>query len=105
MDTYDVGIPTRPPLIGATFRVHPKGVPSRIAVVVKNNVGSYQDDVITVWSVIGRINRVSKPLLGVNFFGAVHVTQAVLPYLREQRSGHIVNIRCKIKVGSRPHQA
>ena len=46
MDTYYVGIPTWPPLIGATFRVHPKGIPSRIAVVVKHNVGSYQDDVI-----------------------------------------------------------
>jgi NADP-dependent 3-hydroxy acid dehydrogenase YdfG len=31
-------------------------------------------------------------VLNVNFLGAVHVTQAVLPFLREQRSGHIVNI-------------
>jgi len=46
VDTYDIGIPARPPLIGTAFRVRPKGVPSRIAVVVKHNVGSYQDDVI-----------------------------------------------------------
>jgi NAD(P)-dependent dehydrogenase (short-subunit alcohol dehydrogenase family) len=45
---------------------------------------------------IGAIEETSveelQHVLDVNFFGAVHVTQAVLPYLREQRSGHIVNI-------------
>jgi NAD(P)-dependent dehydrogenase (short-subunit alcohol dehydrogenase family) len=34
------------------------------------------------------INRV----FDVNFFGVVHLVQAVLPYLRQQRSGHLVNI-------------
>jgi NAD(P)-dependent dehydrogenase (short-subunit alcohol dehydrogenase family) len=58
----------------------------RIDVVV-NNAG---------YGLIGAIEETSieelQHVLDVNFFGAVHVTQAVLPYLRQQRSGHIVNI-------------
>ncbi|QAY69669.1 SDR family NAD(P)-dependent oxidoreductase [Xylanimonas protaetiae] len=30
--------------------------------------------------------------LDVNLFGALHVTQAALPFLREQRTGHVVQI-------------
>jgi NAD(P)-dependent dehydrogenase (short-subunit alcohol dehydrogenase family) len=55
--------------------------------VVVNNAG---------YGLIGAIEETSveelQHVFDVNFFGAVHVTQAVLPYLREQRSGHIVNI-------------
>jgi NAD(P)-dependent dehydrogenase (short-subunit alcohol dehydrogenase family) len=55
--------------------------------VVINNAG---------YGLIGAIEETSvdeiQDLLNVNFLGAVHVTQAVLPLLRKQRGGHIVNI-------------
>ena len=58
----------------------------RIDVVV-NNAG---------YGLIGAIEETSieelQHVLNVNFLGAAHVTQAVLPFLREQRGGHIVNI-------------
>jgi len=31
-------------------------------------------------------------VFAVNFYGTLHVVQAALPYLREQKSGHIINI-------------
>jgi NAD(P)-dependent dehydrogenase (short-subunit alcohol dehydrogenase family) len=55
--------------------------------VVVNNAG---------YGLIGAIEETSveelQHVFDVNFFGAAYVTQAVLPYLREQRSGHIINI-------------
>ncbi len=34
----------------------------------------------------------ARDLMETNFFGALWVSQAVMPYLREQRSGHIIQI-------------
>lgn len=55
--------------------------------VVVNNAG---------YGLFGMVEELTEELmreqLEVNFFGALWVTQAVLPYLREQRSGHIVQI-------------
>ncbi|WP_439676861.1 SDR family NAD(P)-dependent oxidoreductase [Embleya sp. MST-111070] len=58
----------------------------RIDIVV-NNAGA---------SLIGMVEEVTEAQVraqfDVNFFGALWVSQAVLPYLREQGSGHIVQI-------------
>jgi len=55
--------------------------------VVINNAG---------FGLLGAIEESSpadaQDVLAVNFFGTLHVTQAVLPILRAQGNGHIVNI-------------
>jgi NAD(P)-dependent dehydrogenase (short-subunit alcohol dehydrogenase family) len=55
--------------------------------VVVNNAG---------FGLLGAIEESStadtQDVMGVNFFGTLHVIQAVLPMLRAQGSGHIVNI-------------
>lgn len=48
------------------------------------------------YGLIGGVEEVTDPEIrrqfDTNFFGALDVTRAVLPHLRKQRSGHIVNI-------------
>jgi NAD(P)-dependent dehydrogenase (short-subunit alcohol dehydrogenase family) len=55
--------------------------------VLVNNAG---------YGVAGAIEEVSesefRPMFETNVFGLIRVTQAVLPHLRAQRSGHILNI-------------
>ncbi|MBC7996797.1 MAG: SDR family NAD(P)-dependent oxidoreductase [Leptolyngbya sp.] len=55
--------------------------------VVVNNAG---------YGLLGAIEESSVveayDLFDVNFFGTLHVIQAVLPFLREQGNGHIINV-------------
>lgn len=67
--------------VEAAYQLH-----GRLDVVV-NNAG---------YGLLGAIEESSdeeiKRVFDVNFFGVVQVIKAVLPYLRQQRSGHIVNV-------------
>jgi NAD(P)-dependent dehydrogenase (short-subunit alcohol dehydrogenase family) len=55
--------------------------------VLVNNAG---------YGVSGAVEEVAEaefmPMIDTNFFGLVRVTRAFLPYLRKQRSGHILNL-------------
>jgi len=55
--------------------------------VVVNNAGYGQYGMVEELS-----ERAARDILETNFFGALWVTQAALPFLREQRSGHILQI-------------
>jgi NAD(P)-dependent dehydrogenase (short-subunit alcohol dehydrogenase family) len=48
------------------------------------------------YSLLGNFEEMSLPelesQLATNFYGVVHVMRAVLPIMRKQRSGHIINI-------------
>lgn len=47
----------------------------------------------------------AKRQFDVNFFGSVNITQAVLPYMREQRSGRIIFVSSVMAVYALPFQA
>lgn len=65
--------------------------------VVVNNAG---------YGLVGAIEEVTeaeaRDEMETNFFGALWVTQAVVPRLREQRAGHIVQISTVGAVGTMP---
>jgi NAD(P)-dependent dehydrogenase (short-subunit alcohol dehydrogenase family) len=73
-------------LIGLTEAYGDAALPLQLDVVV-NNAG---------YGLAGAVEEVSeaqvRAQLETNFFGALWITQAALPYLREQRSGHIVQV-------------
>jgi NAD(P)-dependent dehydrogenase (short-subunit alcohol dehydrogenase family) len=66
--------------------------------VVVNNAG---------YGLFGAVEEISeqqlRDQLEVNLFGVLHVTQAVLPFLREQRAGHIIQISTIGGVGAFPN--
>lgn len=68
----------------------------RIDVVV-NNAG---------WGLMGAIEEISesdaRAQMATNFFGALWVTQAVLPHMRAQRSGHLIQMSTVGAVGTFP---
>lgn len=47
----------------------------------------------------------AKKQFDVNFFGTVNVTHAVIPYMRQNKAGHIVNISSVAAVAHIPFQA
>lgn len=55
--------------------------------IVINNAGSMALGMVEEFS-----EEDARSLMDTNFFGALWVSQAVMPYLREQRSGHIIQI-------------
>ena len=65
--------------------------------VVLNNAG---------YTLVGTVEEASdadiRAVFDTNFFGAVHVVQAALPYLRKQGDGHIVTVSSSLGIGPRP---
>lgn len=73
---------------------------AQVASVVAQAAASYGPIDVLVnnagYGLAGAIEEVTEdefmPMFNTNVFGLIHVTQAVLPHLRKQRSGHILNL-------------
>ncbi|MEU6796220.1 SDR family NAD(P)-dependent oxidoreductase, partial [Nonomuraea wenchangensis] len=65
--------------------------------IVVNNAGTMSSGMIEEFT-----EAEARAQLEVNFFGAMWVCQAVLPHLRAQRSGHIVQISSIAALGGFP---
>ncbi len=65
--------------------------------VVLNNAG---------YTLVGTVEEASdadlRAVFDTNFFGAVHVIQTALPFLREQGSGHIVTVSSSLGIAPMP---
>jgi NAD(P)-dependent dehydrogenase (short-subunit alcohol dehydrogenase family) len=83
---------------------------SRIPELVAEAVGHFgRIDVLvnnSGYGVVGALEEISAEQMArnfqVNFFGAVELIQAVLPGMRGQRSGHIVNISAAAAIANYP---
>jgi NAD(P)-dependent dehydrogenase (short-subunit alcohol dehydrogenase family) len=80
----ELDVTDRAACVAAVAKAH--GHFDRVDVVV-NNAGYGQHGFVEEFSE-GEI----RAQMETNFFGAVWVTQAALPYLRQQRSGHILQV-------------
>ncbi|MFE0152880.1 SDR family oxidoreductase [Nonomuraea sp. NPDC059007] len=65
--------------------------------IVVNNAGTMSSGMIEEFT-----EQEARAQFEVNFFGALWVAQAAMPYLREQRSGHIVQISSIGALGAFP---
>ncbi len=65
--------------------------------VVLNNAG---------YTLVGTVEEATdadiRAVFDTNFFGAVHVVQSALPYLRQQGHGHIVTVSSSLGIGPMP---
>ncbi|MFE3454403.1 SDR family oxidoreductase [Nonomuraea sp. NPDC059194] len=65
--------------------------------IVVNNAGTMSNGMIEEFT-----EEEARAQLEVNFFGALWVSQAAMPYLREQKAGHIVQISSIAGLGGFP---
>lgn len=65
--------------------------------VVVNNAGTLSLGMIEEFS-----EAEARAIMETNFFGALWVSQAVMPYLRAQRSGHVVQVSSIAALGGHP---